>query len=104
MALTITRRGEKGGIPMTRGWREHTFELNITSYTTGGEVFTAASLGLSKLRAAAKPVSLDTTKGLGRELIWDEPGGKLFGYVTSTGAQIANATDIGKWVVRVVGR
>src|SRR2546426_12835001 len=105
MTATYTRALERGGVPLTRGYHLWTYDVNISSYTTGGESLTAANLGISKIRSiVGKPVSRDTTKGLGRELIWDQAGAKLFAYVTSTAAQVAGTTDIGIWLVTVIGR
>lgn len=73
----------------------HIIDLDVTSYATGGEAFTAA---LAALPSGAKPLVLSVV-GLEDNVFarHDEANDKLI--LFDEGGQIANTTDVG--VVRI---
>ena len=62
-----------------------------TSYPTGGSAISAANVQLTAITALLpqNPYPL-----VDRIYVWDRTNGKLIAQVASTGAQVANATDL----------
>lgn len=74
--------------------------LDVTSYPTGGESITNAILGIE---GTAKPfifaTPIETSDVIFRH---DRTNNKLIATVASTGAQVANLTDVGEIELLVV--
>lgn len=69
-------------------------DLNISSYTTGGETIDAAGLGIDRDPKTVRATALGTTL---RHFVWDRANKKLLAF-DSAGAQVANATNLGACV------
>jgi hypothetical protein len=100
MTSTATRVGERGGIPLAKGWRLYSFILDITSYPTNGESVAPSVFGLQKVRS----VKVQPSENIDRGTVWDRTNSKLKVFVCNTGAEAANTTDQGEFLVEVLGR
>lgn len=68
-------------------------DIDITSYPTNGESVTPAILGLEGSQVPT--IQVTGTEGLDVVLVHDRVNQKLKAFVASTGAEVANTTDIG---------
>lgn len=87
----------RGGRPVVDGFRVVDFTPS-TSYPTGGEPITPASLGFTTIdfvQVSPKTVLANLTS-------WDYTNNKLIFTVASTGAQVANAVDLSTFPVRLL--
>ena len=96
MAYTITDRqllnlGSKNGAEI---------ELNITSYVTGGEDVSGATLGLASDPIILIATPIAATPGV--MVTWDKANKKLKLF-TATAAELANANVFGKLRLLVIG-
>lgn len=89
------------GIDVWGYHRVRIVDVDITSYTTGGESFAASDVSLLQIETISA-VNIDTAQ-LDRGLVWDVTNAKLMVVVLSTGLQLAAAADGGKWRVVCVG-
>jgi hypothetical protein len=107
MTRAITRPAgvERGGIPLARNKRMLMVNVDISSYTTGGEAFAPADVGMKRFDSmhitASEPVTAANRDSI---LSWDKANVKLFASVLSTGLQVAAAVDLGSYEVIIVGR
>ncbi len=101
MASTITFIGERGGIPLARNRRLKAVRVNITSYPTGGESLTPALVGMRRIDSVQ--VTVSEIAPADQVVHWDRANAKLYAIVASTGAQVANTTDIGEHDLLILG-
>lgn len=96
MASTITNRtpincGSARGVLLT---------LDITSYPTNGEAVTPTILGLEG--SSAPRIFVTSSETLDVHLVHDRANNKLKAVVSSTGAEVANTTDLGTFELLVL--
>ncbi len=105
MAATYSRLIGRNGIPLARNLRVQAVRIDITSYPTGGQSFTPALVGLSKI-FSVQAIPSEPTTAANRDscLEWDKTNNKLFAIVASTGAEVANTVDLGTYDLLIVGR
>lgn len=65
-----------------------------TSYATGGDAIDADDLGLARIQALTLGVAADASNANPRLLRLNAAGTKIIWYVPSTGAEVANATNL----------
>ena len=65
------------------------------SYPTGGEAIAAGDAGLGAIQFAV------TGGNTANTFAWDYTNGKLLAYVRTTGAEVANTTDLSTTTIRV---
>ncbi len=75
-------------------------DIDITSYPTNGESVTPAILGLEGSQVPT--ILVIGTEGLDAHLVHDRANNKLKAVVSSTGAEVANTTDIGTFRLLVL--
>jgi hypothetical protein len=76
-----------------------------SSYPTGGEALTAANVGL-KIGIDFISFERKTVGGVAYSFEYDRTSGKLIAYVATTGAQVADTTDLSAVTIRamVIGK
>ncbi len=77
-------------------------KMDVTSYTTGGETLSPASLGLTAIDAVFGMHSLGGTLASAVVPAWDKTNGKLQ-FLSALNAQVAAASDVGEWYLFVIG-
>ncbi len=102
MTYTVTRIGERGGIPLTRGKKLYFYAIDISSYETGGVDIQPSVLGLKRVDSVMA-VAAEPTQNADHVMHYDSINKKLYGIVASTGAQLG-AVDIGIQHIWVIGR
>lgn len=84
--------------PMSLGSEEGVrLRLDITSYATGGESITPTILGLDSAAVPHLVSAIPSEPAQATDLyfIHDRANNKLLAHVASTGAEVANTTDLG---------
>lgn len=80
--------------------------LDITSYPTNGEPFTAATAGLesSAVPFVVSAIPCEPAEAQNKlvRLVHDRANGKLIAIVSSTGAEAANGLDLGEFEITVI--
>ncbi len=75
-------------------------DIDVTSYTTGGEALTAADVGLTRL----DQVILTQTEALDLAAVWLVGTNLLYLRVGNTGVQLTSTGNGGTWRATCIGK